>query len=57
VSGGWIENSSSFNNIINPLGKGVFQNFSRNQQYIRVLNAQHKGSLETETFPAVGQCH
>ena len=40
------ENSSSFDNIINPLGKGIFQNFSRNSLYIRVLNAQHKGSLD-----------
>src|SRR5207237_6413480 len=40
------ENSSSFDNIINPLGKGQYQDFSRNSLYIRLLNAQHKGSLD-----------
>jgi hypothetical protein len=40
------ENSSSFGNDVNPLGKGVYQDFSRNSLYIRLLNAQHKGSLD-----------
>lgn len=40
------DNSSSFSNPINPLGKGVYQDFSRNSLYIRLLNAQHKGSLD-----------
>ncbi len=36
-------NSASFGNITNPLGKGVYQNFSRNALNIQVYNAQHKG--------------
>jgi len=40
------ENSASFGNIVNPLGKGVYQDFSRNSLYIRLLSAQHKGSLD-----------
>ncbi len=38
-------NSASFGNITNPLGKGVYQNFSRNTLNIQVYNAQHKGYL------------
>ena len=38
--------SSTFGLITNPLGAGVFQNYSRNNLNIRVLNAQHKGSYE-----------
>ncbi len=37
------ENSASFGNITNPLGQGIYQNFSRNTLNIRVFNAQHKG--------------
>ena len=36
-------NSASFGNITNPLGQGVYQNFSRNTLNIQVYNAQHKG--------------
>lgn len=40
------ENSNSFGDIINPLGKGLYQNYSRNTLNIKVLNAQHKGFLD-----------
>ncbi len=39
------ENSASFGNITNPLGQGVYTNFSRNTLNIQVYNAQHKGYL------------
>ncbi len=39
------ENSASFGNITNPLGQGVYTNFSRNTLDIKVYNAQHKGYL------------
>ncbi len=39
------ENSASFGNITNPLGKGVYTQFSRNTLNIKVYNAQHKGYL------------
>ena len=52
ITGGYIfgernidENSASFGNITNPLGQGVYQNFSRNTLNIQVYNAQHKGYL------------
>jgi hypothetical protein len=35
---------SSFGLIVNPLGAGVFQNFSRNALEISTITAQHKGS-------------
>lgn len=37
--------SSSFGQITNPLGAGYYQNYSRNELEIKVLNASHKGSL------------
>lgn len=39
------ENSGSFGNITNPLGQGVYTNFSRNTLNIQVYEAQHKGYL------------
>ena len=39
------ENSASFGNITNPLGQGMYTNFSRNTLNIQVFNAQHKGYL------------
>ena len=41
------ENSASFGNITNPLGQGVYTNFSRNSLNIQVYEAQHKGYLAT----------
>ncbi|MFP5040858.1 TonB-dependent receptor [Parasediminibacterium sp. JCM 36343] len=38
--------SATYGLIVNPLGAGVYQNFSRNQLQINVLNASHKGSLD-----------
>ncbi|MBC7534960.1 MAG: TonB-dependent receptor [Ferruginibacter sp.] len=38
--------SSTFGQIINPLGAGVYQNYARNELNIAVWNAGHKGSLE-----------
>ena len=37
------QNSASFGNIVNPLGQGVYTNFTRNTLNIQVYNAQHKG--------------
>lgn len=37
-------NSSSYGLITNPLGAGVFQNYSRNKLNIEVWNFSHKGS-------------
>ena len=39
-------NSSSFGQIVNPLGAGYYQNFGRNTLNIEVWNAGLKGSLE-----------
>jgi hypothetical protein len=39
-------NSASYGLITNPLGAGVYQNFSRNQLNITLYNASHKGSLD-----------
>ncbi len=36
----------SFGLIVNPLGAGVFQNFSRNNLDIAIWNASHKGSMD-----------
>ena len=38
--------SASYGSIINPLGAGAYQNFSRNSLEIGVWNATHKGTLE-----------
>ncbi|HPH85265.1 MAG TPA: TonB-dependent receptor [Ferruginibacter sp.] len=38
--------SSTFGQIINPLGAGYYQNYARNELNISLWNAGHKGSLE-----------
>jgi hypothetical protein len=38
--------SSSFGQIVNPLGAGVFQNYARNKLNIQVWNFSHKGTLD-----------
>jgi len=38
--------SSTFGQIVNPLGAGYYQNYARNDLKITVWNASHKGSLE-----------
>lgn len=38
--------SSTFGQIVNPLGAGYYQNYARNTLDIEVWNASHKGSLE-----------
>ena len=38
--------SSTFGEIINPLGAGYYQNYARNELNIEVWNASHKGSLD-----------
>jgi len=40
------QSSATFGLITNPLGAGVYQNFSRNKLDITVWNATHKGSLD-----------
>jgi len=37
---------STYGQIVNPLGAGVFQNFARNKLNIEVWNFSHKGSLD-----------
>ncbi|MEO6218968.1 MAG: TonB-dependent receptor, partial [Ginsengibacter sp.] len=37
---------STYGQIVNPLGAGVFQNFARNKLNIEVWNISHKGSLD-----------
>jgi hypothetical protein len=39
-------NSSTFGQIVNPLGAGYYQNYGRNRLNIELLNASHKGSLD-----------
>lgn len=39
--------SSTFGQIINPLGAGYYQQYARNKLDISTWNAGHKGSLET----------
>lgn len=39
-------NSSTFGQIINPLGAGVYQQYARNELNIEVYNATFRGSLE-----------
>ena len=38
--------SSTYGSIVNPLGAGAYQNFSRNTLDITVWNASHKGTLD-----------
>lgn len=38
--------SSTFGQIINPLGAGFYQNYARNELGIESWNASHKGSLD-----------
>ncbi len=38
--------STTFGEIVNPLGAGLYQNYARNELKIRVLHAAHKGSVE-----------
>jgi hypothetical protein len=38
--------SSTFGQIVNPLGAGYYQNYARNALDITVWNATHKGSLD-----------
>jgi hypothetical protein len=40
------KSQASFGLIVNPLGAGVYQNFSRNQLNIQVYNASIKGSID-----------
>ncbi|MEP6928118.1 MAG: TonB-dependent receptor, partial [Ginsengibacter sp.] len=37
---------STFGQIINPLGAGIFQNYARNKLNIEVYNVSHKGSFD-----------
>lgn len=39
------KSNSTFGLIVNPLGAGVFQNYSRNRLNISVLNVSHRGYL------------
>ena len=39
-------NSSTFGEIVNPLGAGLYQQYARNQLDIEVWNAGHRGSFE-----------
>src|ERR1019366_7145882 len=38
--------SSSYGQIVNPLGAGVYQNYARNALHIDVYNISHKGSFD-----------
>lgn len=40
------KSQASYGLIVNPLGAGVYQNFSRNQLNIQVYNASLKGSID-----------
>jgi len=41
-------NSSTFGLITNPLGAGIFQNYSRNKLDLQNISIQHKGSLDKD---------
>jgi hypothetical protein len=41
------KSNSTFGLIVNPLGAGVYQNYSRNRLNISVWNASHKGYFNT----------
>jgi hypothetical protein len=54
IAGGYIfgsrdfdNNSSTYGEIVNPLGAGYYQNYARNELNIEVWNASHKGSYTT----------
>lgn len=54
IAGGYIfgsrdfdNNSSTYGEIVNPLGAGYYQNYARNELSIEVWNASHKGSYTT----------
>ncbi|HRB31023.1 MAG TPA: carboxypeptidase-like regulatory domain-containing protein [Ferruginibacter sp.] len=38
--------SSSFGEIVNPLGAGVYQDYARNELQIDILSLQHKGTYD-----------
>lgn len=40
------KSQASYGLIVNPLGAGIYQNFSRNQLNIKVYNASLKGSID-----------
>ncbi len=40
-------NSSTFGQIVNPLGAGFYQDYGRNKLEIEILNLMHKGSFST----------
>ncbi|MEO6329246.1 MAG: TonB-dependent receptor [Ginsengibacter sp.] len=40
------KSTSTYGQIVNPLGAGVFQNFARDNLNIEVWNISHKGSLD-----------
>ncbi|MDQ6812140.1 MAG: TonB-dependent receptor [Bacteroidota bacterium] len=40
------KNQASYGMIVNPLGAGIYQNYSRNQLNIQVYNASLKGSID-----------
>ncbi|MBC7936941.1 MAG: TonB-dependent receptor [Rhizobacter sp.] len=54
IAGGYIfgsrdfdNNSSTYGEIVNPLGAGYYQNYARNELNIEVWNASHKGTYTT----------
>lgn len=54
IAGGYVfgdrdfdNNSSTYGEIVNPLGAGYYQNYARNELNIEVWNASHKGSYAT----------
>ncbi len=40
------QGSSTYGLIVNPLGAGAYQNFSRDKLNIQIINASHKGTLD-----------
>ena len=42
------KSSTTFGQIVNPLGAGYYQNYNRNLLNIEVYNASHKGSYEAK---------
>lgn len=54
IAGGYVfgsrdfdNNSSTYGEIVNPLGAGYYQNYARNELNIEVWNASHKGTYAT----------
>jgi hypothetical protein len=41
------QSSSTFGEIVNPLGAGIFQQYARNSLQIEIWNAAHRGSYES----------